>query len=112
MMVSDDELYSEIGRILYEAAPDDAQRILLDVELSPENDHAKFLYDYVDESGCKKWFLPLSPKTDRDLIENLAMLRKHYVENNLTSGRPVWYGCVVTVDLENMKIRIEFKYED
>ncbi|WP_156115477.1 MULTISPECIES: hypothetical protein [Xenorhabdus] len=46
--MSDDKLYSEIGRILYESAPDNAQKILLDVELSPENDHAKFLYDYTN----------------------------------------------------------------
>ncbi|OKP02089.1 hypothetical protein [Xenorhabdus eapokensis] len=111
-MVSDDEFYSEIGRILYESAPDNAQKILLDVELSPENDHAKFLYDYIDEDGRKKWFLPSSPKTDDDVIENLVMLRKYYVENNLTNGCPVWYGCLITVDLEKMKINIDFKYED
>ncbi|WP_338883097.1 MULTISPECIES: hypothetical protein [Xenorhabdus] len=111
-MVSDDELYSEIGRILYESAPDNAQKILLDVELSPENDHAKFLYDYIDEDGSKKWFLPPSPKTYDDVIENLIMLRKYYAENNLTNGQPVWYGCLVTVDLEKMKINIDFKYEE
>ncbi|MDE9428223.1 hypothetical protein KKJ06_17730 [Xenorhabdus bovienii] len=111
-MINDDELYSEISRILYEAAPDDAQTILLDAELSPGNDHVKFLYDYIDESGCKKWYLSPSPKTDRELIENLAMLRKYYVENNLTNDHSSWSGWLVTVDLNKMKINIEFKYED
>jgi hypothetical protein len=112
MMASrDDELYSEIGRILFESAPENAQMILLDAELSPDDDHAKFLYDYVDDQGAKTWFLPGTPATDRLLLEKLVELRKFYIKQNLTNGLPAWHGCLVTVDLERMKINFEYHYD-
>jgi len=111
MASRDDELYSEIGRILFESAPENAQVILLDAELSSENDHAKFLYDYVDTKGVKTWFLPGTPATDSMLLERLVELRKYYVTNNLTNGKPAWHGCLVTVDLENMKINLDYRYD-
>lgn len=111
MTSRDDELYSEIGRILFESAPEDAQMIFLDAELSPENDHAKFLYDYADSNGTKTWFLPGSSAADSLLLDKLVQLRKFYIEQNLTNGRPVWHGCIVTVDLEKMKINLEYRYD-
>ncbi|WP_241597604.1 hypothetical protein [Rosenbergiella epipactidis] len=111
MASRDDELYSEIGRILFESAPENAQIILLDAELSPEDDHAKFLYDYVDKKGVKTWFLPGTPATDSLLLERLVELRKYYVENNLNNGKPTWHGCLVTVDLEKMKINLDYHYD-
>ncbi|MBP2851797.1 hypothetical protein [Dickeya oryzae] len=111
MVSRDDELYSEIGRILYESAPEDAQIILLDAELSPEDDHAKFLYDYVNNEGEKAWFLPDEPSIDRLLLDKLVELRKFYVANNLTNGLPGWHGCVVTVNLEKMKIDLQYRYD-
>ncbi|MER2475088.1 hypothetical protein ABR965_22765, partial [Photorhabdus laumondii] len=110
MGTTDDEIYSRIGKVLYEAAPENAIKIFLDAELSPENDHAKFLFDYVDNLGEKKWFVPNSPDVDGKLIETLVELRKYYIENNLTNGLPAWSGCEITVDLDKMKINIDFKY--
>lgn len=111
MASRDNELYSEIGRILFESAPENAQIILLDAELSPEDDHAKFLYDYVDTKGEQTWFLPGTPATDRLLLEKLVELKKYYVANNLTNGKPAWHGCLVTVDLEKMKINLDYRYD-
>lgn len=111
MASRDEELYSEIGRILFESAPEDAQLILLDAELSPENDHAEFLYDYVNKQGEKTWFLPGTPATDSLLLKKLAELRSFYATEGLTSGLPVWHGCLVTVDLEKMKINLEYRYD-
>jgi len=112
MMASrDDELYSEIGRILFESAPEDAQKILLDAELPPEDNHGKFLYDYVDTKGVKNWFLPGTPATDRLLLEKLVELRKYYVENNLTNHKPAWHGCLIIVDVEKMNINLDYRYD-
>lgn len=111
MASREDELYSDIGRILFESAPEDAQMIFLDAELSPENDHAKFLYDYINKQGGKTWFLPGTPATDGLLLDKLVELRRYYAEQGLTSGFPVWHGCLVTVDLEKMKINLEYRYD-
>lgn len=110
MVSRDDGLYSEIGRILFESAPGNAQKIYLDAELSPENDHAKFLYDYINNQGEKTWFLPETPAIDSLLLEKLVKLRYFYLEQCFTGGYPVWHGCLVTVDLENMKISIDYRY--
>ena len=110
MASRDDELYSEIGRILFESAPENAKMIFLDAELSPEGDHAKFLYDYINTKGKKTWFLPGTPATDRLLLDKLVELRRYYAVNDLTSGKPAWHGCLVTVDLENMKINLDYRY--
>jgi hypothetical protein len=111
-MATENELYLRIGQALYSSAPADAQKILLDAELSPENDHVKFLFDYINTSGKKDWFNPSSGKVDSELMDCLVELRKYYVENNLTNGRPAWHGCEVTLDVERMKLGIEFRYED
>ncbi|EPV8386192.1 hypothetical protein ACWASM_004954 [Enterobacter cloacae] len=111
MASRDDELYSEIGRILFESAPEDAQKLFLDAELSPENDHAKFLYDYINKQGEKTWFLPGTSATDSLLLKKLVELRNFYIEQGLTGGRPVWHGCLVTVDLEKMKINLDYRYD-
>ncbi|WP_312310813.1 hypothetical protein [Atlantibacter sp.] len=111
MSARDDELYSDIGRILYESAPEDARKIFLDAELSYENDHAKFLYDYINKDGQKKWFLPGTPATDSLLLEKIVELKYYYLEHGLTNGRPAWHGCLVTVDLEEMKVNLDYRYD-
>lgn len=111
MASHDNELYSEIGRILFESAPEDAQTILLDAELSAENDHAKFLYDYVNKRGEKTWFLPGTPATDGLLLDKLVELRRFYIKQDVTVGQSAWHGCLVTVDLEKMKINFEYRYD-
>ena len=45
------------------------------------------------------------------MLNYLVKLRQYSIDNNLTNGLPAWVGCIVTVDIENTKIDIEFKYE-
>ncbi|EKP4478779.1 hypothetical protein U5R87_004277 [Cronobacter dublinensis] len=111
-MSTENELYLCIGHSLYSAAPDNAKTVLLDAELSPESDHAMFSFDYIDNAGKKNWFTPESAKTDSELMDCLVKLRHYYIENNLTNGRPAWHGCEVTLDVEKMKLSIDFRYDD
>ncbi|MDC9623074.1 hypothetical protein PSI22_15875 [Xenorhabdus sp. XENO-7] len=111
-MSKENELYTRIGRSLYAAAPESAKIIVLEAELSAEDDHVKFMFDYVDELGNKSWFEPNSSQTDSELMDCLVELRKYYVENNLTNDHPAWHSCEVKLDVEQMKLNIEFKYED
>ncbi|OVZ94939.1 hypothetical protein CBW54_00550 [Yersinia kristensenii] len=111
-MSIENDLYVRIGGALYNEAPENARIILLNAELSPENDHAKFLFDYVDNEGNKDWFSPENPQTDSELMDCLIQLRNYYVENNLTNDRPAWHSCEVTFDVEHMKLSIEFQYDE
>lgn len=106
-----DMLHNRIGQLLVDTGPEDAQKILVRATLSPEGDTCEYEYDYIDNEGHEDWFLP-DAHTSYDLRLLLVELRKYYVENNLTNDHPTWNGCLLTVDLEKMKINIEFKYED
>ncbi|KTB89715.1 hypothetical protein AO073_27260 [Pseudomonas syringae ICMP 11293] len=109
--MNDDEIYRGIGEILVAIAPADAQEIILDAELSLENDHCKLLFDYIGENGEKKWFLPETARVDSDLFDLLVKMRVFFEANKLyMEGKP-WTGCIVRLSLDAMKIEIDFKYD-
>lgn len=110
-MSEDDDIYREIGKILLSIAPEDAAVVFLEAEISLEEDHCKLLFDYTGKSGVKSWFLPPSAKVDSELLEALARLRGYFEVNGLyESGKP-WNKWFVELNLEGMKIKINFIYD-
>ncbi|MCA6223137.1 immunity protein YezG family protein [Photorhabdus antumapuensis] len=110
-MRSDQEIYKDIGLILYSIVPDEARKIIMRADLSPEGDHCAYEYDYIDNSGNTEW-LTAGGQANTDMLRYLVELRNYYMDNNLTNDRTVWHGCEVTLDVEQMKLNIDFKYED
>ncbi|MFJ5236287.1 hypothetical protein ACIP86_06075 [Pseudomonas neuropathica] len=108
--MSEDEIYRQIGQILIDTAPDTASVVIVEAELSPEDDHCKLLFDYIDGNGEKDWFSPGSPEVDVGIHENLIALRNLYKAQNMTSGLPVWNSCVITLDTVLGKLKIDFNY--
>lgn len=108
--MSEEEIYRRIGQILIDAAPASAVAVIVEAELSPEDDHCKLLFDYIDGTGNKDWFSPGSPDVDVGIHENLIALRKLYKAQNLTAALPVWNACVVELDVVLGKLKIDFKY--
>lgn len=111
-MSTESELYEKIGGTLYNSSPENAKTIFLDAELSPEGDHVKFIFEYIDDAGNEDCFDPEDDDADNELMDYLIQLRDYYVANNLTNGRPAWHSCRVTLDVEEMKFAIEFRYDD
>lgn len=108
-MRTDQEIYNDIGSILLAVVPDAALKVIMRAELSPENDHCEF--DYVDKlTGNTKWFSAGS-RANSDLLDLLVELRNYFVANFNSQERPFWHGCEVTVDIETLKINIDFKYD-
>ncbi|CDM88542.1 MULTISPECIES: hypothetical protein [Xenorhabdus] len=114
MMSLDDKIYAEIGQLLYNSAPDDAKKIIMDTELSPEGDCCQFKYDYINSADEMNWFSPQENDglTNERIRELLVSLRQFFVENIHLKQPPHWSGCIVTVDVEKMKLNVDFKYED
>ena len=110
-MRNDQDVYKDIGTILYSIAPDEALKIIMRAELSPENDHCEYEYDYLDRDGKSVGFAA-GGKANTNMLHCLVELRNFYINNNLTNGRPGWSGCEITFDIEKMKLGIDFKYED
>jgi hypothetical protein len=109
--MSEDDIYLQLGQILLDTSPETAVKVIVEAELSPENDHCQFLYDYVDEDGKQDWFSPVSAQVDSELFDCLVELRKIYVQNAMTGGHPIWSKCVITLDVAVAKLGIEFKYD-
>ncbi|NIG76581.1 hypothetical protein F3J34_23730 [Klebsiella sp. Ap-873] len=107
-MRSDQQIYNDIGSILLSTVPDSASRIMMRAILSPENDHCKCEFDYVDKrTGDTNWF-SAGAQANSDLLDLLVELRNYFVDN-LKS--PFWHSCEVTVNVETLKINIDFKYD-
>ncbi|WP_426576247.1 hypothetical protein ACP179_17260 [Xenorhabdus stockiae] len=111
-MSLDDKIYTEIGQLLYNSAPNDAKKIIMDAKLSLDGNCCQFKYNYINNSDEKHWFLPEDGPTEHNLRELLVSLRQFFVENIHSEQPPHWSGCIVTVDVEKMKINVDFKYED
>lgn len=105
------DLEQKIGQILYDCGPRDAQKIIVRAEIFSENDGGAYEFDYLDENGDLDWSDP-DAKAVADLTDALVAYKKFFLENNLTSGKPIWSKCEITVDIPEEKISINLQYDD
>ncbi|CAE6874295.1 hypothetical protein R75465_08500 [Paraburkholderia aspalathi] len=105
-MTRDQELYREIGQILYEAAPDESEKIVMRAKLVPQGDVCEFEYDYVGRDNSEKWFLTSDGKVDQSLREHLVALRDFFVSQN----QPVWSGCEFVLNVADGTFSVRFSY--
>lgn len=108
-MRNDDDIYNDIGSILFEIALGGACKVIMRARLSQELDSCEYEYDYIDEQGDVAWFTA-GGRANTDIFDLLTELRSWYVNNKLTGGQPAWTGCEVTLDLVKVKISIDFVY--
>ena len=108
--MTDDEIYRSVGQILYDISPSAAQQVIVDAQITPENDHCKLLFDYIGQDGKKQWFLPPSARVDSDLFDLLVKLKAFFASKNLyPEGKP-WTGCIIMFSVEKTSIKFDFKY--
>ncbi|WP_392551199.1 hypothetical protein RHO14_06800 [Orbus wheelerorum] len=104
------DIYNKIGGILINSSPNDSKKIIAKIEISESNDVGTYTFNSTDFFDKSESYRPISQARD-DLFSAMLELKKYTIDNNLTNGNPIWVGCIVTVDIENAKINIEFKYE-
>ena len=102
----DVQICNEIEQLLYSAAPHEAKIIVMQADLSDEDDHAQFAFDFVDGIGNESWFTG-GANVNRQLLELLVEHRRFFVSKN----QPRWKRCKFTVDVEADKYSLELKYE-
>lgn len=107
--MDDQVLYQKIGQLLVDAGPADAQKLIVRAELFSEGDGGRYEFDYVDKMGALNWFDP-DARAVGDLTKLLVKLREYYLENKLTAGEPAWTGCVISLNVDEMKFGVEFIY--
>ncbi|ECG5862891.1 immunity protein YezG family protein [Salmonella enterica] len=110
-MRSDQDIYNDIGSVLLSITPDDAVKIIMCAALEPESDCGEFTYDYVDRQGNQHWITETADASER-LLDLLIELRNFFVDNFKSQEKPFWHSCEVTVNVETLKINIDFKYDD
>lgn len=111
-MSLDDEIYREIGQLLYNSAPDGAKVVIMEAELSMEGNSCQFNYDYINTNDEKGWFLPEDGLIDQKLRELLVSLRQFFIDNFHAQKKPFWHRCIAKLDIEKSEINIDFKYDD
>ncbi|EEC0438257.1 DUF600 family protein [Salmonella enterica subsp. enterica] len=110
-MRSDQDIYNDIGSVLLSITPDDAVKIIMCAALEPESDCGEFTYDYIDRQGNQHWITETADASER-LLDLLIELRNFFVDNFKSQEKPFWHSCEVTVNVETLKINIDFKYDD
>jgi len=110
--MTEDEIYRRIGQVLVDEAPESAMTVIVDAELSPEDDHCQLLFDYVDGKGERDWFSPGGVEIDGIVMNSLVALRKLQIEQNLTAGLLPWNACVIVMDIAGGKLKIDFRYDE
>ncbi|MFP1878558.1 immunity protein YezG family protein [Lonsdalea quercina] len=110
-MRTDQEIYNDIGSVLLSITPENADKIILNATLEPESDCGEFTYDYVDCHGNQHWVAETGNASE-NLLDLLVELRNYFVVSFKSQEKPFWHGCEVTVDIETLKINIDFKYDD
>ncbi|WP_192563926.1 hypothetical protein [Pseudomonas gozinkensis] len=110
--MTEDEIYRRIGQLLMDEAPESAVTVIVDAELSPEDDHCRLLFDYVDGEGERDWFSPSSGEVDGIVMNSLVALGKLHKAQNLTAGLPAWNACEIAMDIVGGKLKIDFRYDE
>lgn len=109
--MNDQVLYQKIGQLLADSGPSDAKKLIVRAELFCERDGCTYEFDYIDKNNKLAWYDP-DNKAISDLTDTLEELRSFYINNINSEKNSLWRGCEITLDLEKMKISIDFKYED
>ena len=80
-MRTDQEIYNDIGSVLLSIAPENASKVIMRAELSPENDHCKCEFDYINaDTGNTDWF-SAGAQANGDLFDFLVELRNYFLDN-------------------------------
>ncbi|WP_323837809.1 immunity protein YezG family protein [Photorhabdus africana] len=111
MMRDDQEIYNDIGKVLFSIAPDDASKVIVNASLEPKNDSGEFTYDYVNKNGEEKWINDTYDASPQ-LLDLLVELRIYLLDNFKSEKPPFWHSCVITLDIEKVKLNVNLKYED
>lgn len=109
--MDDQVLYQEIGQLLVDAGPVNARKIIVRAKIFQNDDGGRYEFDYVDDTGSLSWFSP-DGRAIGDLTEALIKLKDYFAKKNLSSGEEIWSECEINLDVKNMKIGIDFKYDE
>ena len=109
--MDDQVIYQKIGQILVDSGPTNAKKIIVRAKLFKERDGCSYEFDYVDKDDQLDWYDPDS-RAVSDLTDTLEELRSFYIANIKSEKSSIWNGCEISLDLETMKINMDFKYEE
>lgn len=107
--MNDQVIYQKIGQLLVNSGPLDAKKIIVRAELFCNRDGCTYEFDYINQNNELNWYDPDS-KAISDLTDELEYLRSLYIDNIESEKCSFWHGCEIHLDLELMKIDIDFKY--
>jgi hypothetical protein len=107
MASKDQEIYSNIGLMLFHAAPEDAKLVKMVSKILRDEISCEIQYFYIEENDDEYGFLPNdAAELTHKLGEQIFELSEFYEKQN----QPPWKGVECTVNKKNGKFRLEFEY--
>jgi hypothetical protein len=101
------DIYKRVGQLLFNGSPEGAHSLVMDAEISEDNDATTFRNTYVNSKGDIGWFR-CDPNANHEISTLLVELRELFVKEH----RGFWLGLVFKLDLNSGKFDVEFKYKE
>jgi hypothetical protein len=106
MESKDIEISNEVGKYLYNIAPEDASIILMIAALSPEGDVGRF--EFYSNNGVVESNFSISDLETEKLLDLVGEHQQFMVSNN----QPAWTRCEFAVNVDTSKFSMELGYEE
>lgn len=105
MESKDIEISKEVGKYLYNIAPEEVKIILMFAVLSPEGDVGRF--EFYSNNGAAERNFSISDLEMKKLLDLVGEHQQFMVSNN----QPAWTRCEFTVNVDAGKFSMELGYE-
>ena len=105
MESKDIEISKEVGKYLYNIAPEDAKIILMIAVLSPDGDVGRF--EFYSNNGVAESNFSISDLETQKLLDLVGEHQQFMISNN----QPAWTRCEFTVNVDAGKFSMELGYE-
>ena len=107
-MSRDQEIYAQIGNLIYTAAPEGASKIVMKASrIAPEGDAARFQYNSYFPDGKTEGFTA-GGKINNKILSLLVELR-HLLEFH---GGSFWGACEFSLNTTDGSFSIDFNYDE
>jgi hypothetical protein len=100
---TDQQIYKTIADVVNGSAPADWQKIIVSASIADDN--GETLYDYMDELGKQKWFIPETSK------QYEVFMAFQELRSLMRASGHLWDTARFTLERSG-KFRMEFNYEN
>lgn len=108
----DQDVYLRLGELIVGVAPSDSEKVIVVFKVladatSSEGAVYELMYDYIDKTLKRTWFV----FSDHDLRRKIRELFVSLREFTTSQGQPLWNQCEFVLDMTTERFSVGFKYD-